>query len=1427
MLLDVCGAGTAANYQLTQAIEDPSRRAWVIAACAQGEDAFGARFTTAIAKVLERLQQGRLDVSPTLRHVPVETIAAEAHRELLAADPDAYTQTVVRTTRLTAWVEPPPFFVNPAHTDDPREALRRRLDVALWELAAQFDVGLDAAHFFTRASGAPPHRAAYSGCLFSGREDELAAVRDWLEGDGAILLLTGGPGSGKSALLGVVACLAHPQLTPLGAPLLSRISPAQRPARRYPGLVAVHARRRGLEQIMASVAAQLNLSPPQGWGWTIDDFVMAIAAASEPVIFLCDALDEAEHPERVITWLLRPLLTARRRDGRRACRILLGTRNSVEGFDHLRHSAAAVGGDHIDLDTSTSPDRLADGLARYVDDLLAAQPHFADEDVRGPLVSRISGALKSAPQSAFLVAGLYANHLGTGRPLSRDEAVGAGERTPTDLPAMLRLHAEQQRVARPWAVHLLAVLAHAHGDGMPRDIVHAVLCGVLRRRAAGPLPTLEDVDEALADVGFSLRTSPEIDGRQLYRFFHESLNEYFGSAAEELPEVSPDDVLAGLLDAVPRQGSAADSPMAWELAAPYVRRHLLDHARRAPRSGMVDRMLLDPGFLVHTADGTVARIADAAVSRSARRVVRAYEWSGRQTTTYPAADTSDLRLELLALNLVRFRMPLLAAAVGDVAFASQLPLWWPSWATGTVPESVLSHVITRDDLDSEPDEGAHSAVPPEDGEDSLGPDGLDVTAVLVCGDEEPVVALGDSTGRIRVISLSGDDVCHDYDTAPGHPAPVRHILSARNGDKPLLVTCCDAGRMCVWDRATGDLLHSAELSGARITAGVVVQGGGPPHDWRHLDDEGPPYIVWLRTDGTLTDILLDGSAREDRDVGFPPDRTGGLVRTLDDSRAVRLAGCPSTPAYDELTGSGVEPRVDYHAVGDRIMATTSGWDYELLVHDVKDNWRVMHRLTAHHRSMWMLPHRQGATRVITLARDRHVKRASIARVGRRTIAASAHQDGIVRCWDLDVAPSTGHRGEPGQVDGLAWSSLDGHPVLVSVDAFGAANVWAAEDGEELIHVSGLGRAKQAATATVGGHPHLVFHSDDGPLVSWDLDSVSRVAAVAVDTPVTCMAAGPADAILTGSSSGDIELRDAATLAVKQVFRGLADGAKLLASATRNGVILVAGIGADRALSVWCDGRSDSPTTRIDVGTARPTALACGFDGERQLVAVGFQTGDIEVWAAADGSRVMGWQPQKGIVSSLAFDAAAGRPVALLSTHGDQSLRTWHLDDATEAGRVSYFPERMGPIAVHDGQVAIGFGTDVAVLRRTQGHRPRAAADQHGPVRVSHVIAWCDGELMCQDPDASSWDVYTLADWEAGEPPTVQAPLGAFPRTASAAELAPHVAEFLDTLGFDTVSLEPGTVSIGVIPGEWHEQPLFYVHTYPTPDAVRHHTEVPK
>ncbi|MFC4072780.1 hypothetical protein [Actinoplanes subglobosus] len=664
LLLDVCHAG-AATRQPWQ-LRTGNERCWVLAACAPEDLAFNGRFSEAVANVLHGFGSGGAHVDAAHAHLRFTMVAAAIRREVkrLVDRDDAMSQEVVGTLRDVSADDPDlPFFPNRSFTATAGRRVRVDVPQTVEPFLADVDEALDPVHFMNRAggrvaSGAP---ADGPGC-FSGRNEQLRELTDWCNGHGPRLrVVTGSPGVGKSALVGVVVCAAHPDLHKPTQRLWKDVAWTPFVNRR---LVAVHARRRTITQIVASLATQLGL--PDRDEWTVPGFLTAVAALEKPPFVVVDALDEAHRYEQVLEHLLLPMAREERPDGEPLCRLLVGMR-PWPVFDELRRLAEESGG-LLDLDR-VDRDRLLVDLENYVVSLLRHHRPYDHRDfaaARGAFAAHLADALVSATRDGgsthwgeFLVAGLYTYHVATALEPVRDfqAAAALGESAPRTLPDLLELDLRQR--TNPWLRSVLTVIAYAHGEGMPAELIQDAAAAFRPdgiTAVDGPQRNL--IAEALNTVRFYLRATTDVDGTTLYRLFHQGLADYLRRGGDD-PAVLAAALLAPL-------ESMDGSGRRWDLAEPYLRRHAAAHCAEAGRSDLLDD---DVEFLVHAGTAEGATWIDAAEHRRLR------EAAGPSTTS------------------LRYALAVHASEQGDRAAARRLAnppgdgrlRWRPEWVVGGSP----------------------------------------------------------------------------------------------------------------------------------------------------------------------------------------------------------------------------------------------------------------------------------------------------------------------------------------------------------------------------------------------------------------------------------------------------------------------------------------------------------------------------------------------------------------------------------------------------------------------------------------------------------------------------------------------------------------------------------------------------------------------
>lgn len=509
-VLDVCEAGAAAELPWQISGADEKTRAWVIAATLKGEKAFDGRLTQALAAALRAGSDGTLGIDPSREFIPWATLRDRVISEVELAGESGLRQRV-RSTLLDRTIDPP-FFVNPRFDLASGGSARLRgaltdIEDPLADLVRSLDPALDPMHYVERAASRradPKPRAAY----FAGRARELRALTAFLERPastgGGMRLVTGSPGCGKSALLGILVCAAHPQLRERTREVWQRAATAPAVVKRF---AAVHARQRTSADLAASLARQLGL--PEAAGASPAAVVRALArgatggstapADGDRVTIVVDAVDESPDPGALVRDLLIPLSDVAGDGG--TVRLVVGSRTGPNWpmIEPLRVVARSIGGE-VDLDV-VDPQTLRNDLRDYVANVFADYEDF--RSLRHDLADGIARGLTRTPRTptgtlpsesqkphadrdaavidgAFLVAGVYLNHVIRHHDdfLKSLETSASDDLTtyllavvPTTLPDVVELDLTDEPTSTR---AVLAALAWAKGEGMPLPLVAAV-----------------------------------------------------------------------------------------------------------------------------------------------------------------------------------------------------------------------------------------------------------------------------------------------------------------------------------------------------------------------------------------------------------------------------------------------------------------------------------------------------------------------------------------------------------------------------------------------------------------------------------------------------------------------------------------------------------------------------------------------------------------------------------------------------------------------------------------------------------------------------------------------------------------------------------------------------------------------------------------
>ncbi|OLF13471.1 hypothetical protein BU204_27125 [Actinophytocola xanthii] len=1270
-LVDLCYSGTITRLEWQGYIPDEQRRAWVIAATGQRDLAYAGRFSRAIAVVLTRIAAGALDISASFEFVPVERVAREIRREVDRLSEDRYEQRVVSVRCDPAAIPNFPFIRNPAFVGGPQV----RIDDTTRPFLDGVDEALDWRHFAGRAAGGSLEIDGdrIRPGAFRGRRGELrivAAVLDAPAPHPCLVLVTGSPGVGKSALLGITVCAAHPELSDLTEPLW-RDRRDELPAI-HPGLAAVHCRQRHLGEIVAALARQLDVPV------TTADPSVLLTALRDSMLFptvVLDALDESMKPVGVMADLVLPLSAV--------ARVVVGVRPWRE-FDPLRWKATTV----IDLDDVPAAELRAD-LAAYVDDLL--RPAYRTPALRASrqvIAQTVASALteqrtvgswddgvSASPEDvvrgdqwgAFLVAGLFAHQL-RNRPAITDpsEAMAAGRAVPRTLPEVfeLDLAASAGRSWRP----VLTVLAWSFGAGIPRSLVDAVV---------GPV----DAGAVLDAARFYLRRDVDEDGTVLYRLFHQGL-------ADHLRRQD----LGGMKALFITLMSTLGSPPRWRDAEPYLLRHAIDHAATVEQRLSV---LDDPGFVAFGSPDSIGRGSSLMEGRRPSLTGLVYQksvWKHRHLD-------AGRRRAMLVIDAHRLGHRDVAERLAQVADLSPLT-WTPRWATMDQRDAQTwghSRINESGSLVI----GGRSDAPLVAISDWTG---LSVTnvgtgAVSMVGEEyrgllSRCLAVGHWADRVVACVLSGQDTCTVWDVANQvalftctGARRFDHVAFGEDSGTQFLAIVDASEGLTAWrlpdglqydtrrftrpitavtvgavaSRAVVVSAHGRRLELVRITGAaqrVSIDTGASIAAVAVADLDGRGIVLCGHQDGTVDLRSAEDLTRIHRLVQGELDETLPKHIMTGPLAVGRRHGVPVAFVADRLgfvSAVELDTGVRWFGVGlglalpqALLPVTTAGRPLVLAA-----NYRtaiVSDIDTGEQLDLFTV----AAPRPAALSQDGRV-------VGREhngairgvavldDVLATASTDRTVRLWDLrDGTSGLVLEGHGDWVHTVALARVGDRRAALSGGIDCQARLWDVDSGETLRVFTGHKGWIRAAAFAPGDERHAVTAAHDGTARMWNLDTghCVRVFGTAKRTALTSVACGRY--VVAGSTNGLVH--------------------------------------------VW---RSEQPNTFSGHQGAIWAIALSHADGE-DVVLSGGEDRIVRMWRLSDGACVQTFTGFTTKITTLSAGRWRDRPV-LLAGGEDGTVLGWDLENGGLLAEVA-FPGPVGAVGLGaEGVVVVGFGNDVGVI----------------------------------------------------------------------------------------------------------------------------------
>ncbi|HEX8114450.1 MAG TPA: AAA family ATPase, partial [Kofleriaceae bacterium] len=504
----------------------------------------------------------------------------------------------------------------------------------------------------------------------------------------------------------------------------------------------------------------------------------------------------------------------------------------------------------------------------------------------------------------------------------------------------------------------------------------------------------------------------------------------------------------------------------------------------------------------------------------------------------------------------------------------------------------------------------------------------------------------------RMISGSADGTVNLWDTAAwrilatleAHTGPVRACAVTADGRR--IVSGSADGTVNIWDAVD-------ESARARTSEREAAED---PRD--RIRDDGPrEYALRVTLEGHVAPVLAcavtpDGarvvSASEDRTLKVWDPMTGHALATLE-GHAGAVRSCAVTADGTRIVSASVDRTLKiWDPAAGRVLTTLNGHSAAVRACAMTaDGERVVS--ASEDRTLKVWDPTTGHALATLQGHSAAVRACAVTADGRRTISASA--DGTLKVWDTAdaglLAAAHGLEGHAAAVRALAVTP-DGRRIL-SASLDGTLKIWDPATGRSLATLEGHSAAVRGCAVTADGR--VISASMDGTLKIWDPVTSRSLATLEGHSAAVRACAVTADGrVISASEDCTLKIWDAATARSVVTLRG--HSGPVVACAMVAGGKQVVSASTDGTLKVWDTGTGHVFAT---LGSHSSQVLALALTGDGRVVSASAD-GTLKIWAL-DGRLIATLRGHSGWVLACAVTMDGRRVV---SASDDRTLRVWEV-----------------------------------------------------------------------------------------------------------------------------------------------------------------------